>query len=71
MRKLIAVLGSVLLVASSAVLAADKAQKESIEKQRAEQQQQQQQRAKSCGVKAEDRKGEEREKFIRACLKGG
>ncbi len=45
--------------------AAEKAKKEPTEKQKA-----QQARMKGCNDKAADKKGDERKKFISACLKG-
>ena len=65
MRKLIAVLSCALLAASSAAFAQDKAKKEPSEKQKA-----QQSKMKDCNKQAEGKKGDDRKKFMRSCLKG-
>lgn len=66
MKLLIAVL--CLAFATSGALAQDKkdAKKEPSAKQKA-----QQERMKDCNAKAADKKGDERKKFMSACLKGG
>ena len=65
MRKLIAMICCAMLAAPSIGLAQDKAKKEPSEKQKA-----QQERMKDCNAKAADKKGDERKKFMSACLKG-
>ena len=63
-RKLLALLCCMTLAASPLALAQDKGKAPS------EAQKKQQERMKSCNEKAGDRKGDDRKKFMSACLKG-
>jgi len=64
MKRLLAVLSCVLLAAAPLAMAQDK-------KPPSDAQKKQQERMKACNKQAGDKKGDERKKFMSACLKGG